>query len=222
MPSITKKIIAFDLETIADPAMMALLPEVKPAKNLKDPVKIEADLHSKKQAQISNMGLSPMLNMICSAGWADSDGKTGTFDLAEATAGAEKNLLIQMWDHFNHYDHFVSFNGRGFDLPCIRLHGIGHGIKPAVNIDSGRYNRTGSNHTDIRLILAGDDKFAPGKLDFFAQKFLKEQKTEGIDGGLVQGYWDMGLIDEISQYCIQDCLLTLRLFEKIEVAGLLE
>ena len=38
------KIIAFDLETIANKSMVPFLPDVKPSRNLKDPKKIEADI----------------------------------------------------------------------------------------------------------------------------------------------------------------------------------
>ena len=68
-----KKIAALDLETIADPNMLELLPEVTAKKNLKDPEKIEADIAEKKVQQIEKMGLDPMLNMICCAGWCDKD-----------------------------------------------------------------------------------------------------------------------------------------------------
>jgi len=222
----SKKVIAIDLETIADPAMFKILPDVKPKGTLKDPVKIAADIAQKKAAQISGMGLSPMTNMICCAGWWDSDGESGAVMLDEATDEAEKNLLIEFWDLLAGYDHFVTFNGRNFDLRCMLLHGVSHGIRPSVNIDHGRYNRAGSNHTDLRPILAGEDKFAPGKLDFFCKKFLgagdEDHKTEGISGGLVQGYWDMGLKGEIGIYCIKDCELSYRLFEMVRTAGLLE
>jgi predicted PolB exonuclease-like 3'-5' exonuclease len=221
-----KKIVAFDLETIADPAMIDILPEVKPAGNLKDPAKIEADIEAKKMKQIADMGLSPAMNMICCAGWAwlDDDGniQTDSLSITEASADQEKNLLLKFWDALGQFDHFVSYNGRHFDLRCMLLHGIGYGIRPSVNIDKGRYNRTGSNHTDLRPILAGEDKFASGKLDFFCRKFLGDQKTDGIDGAQVQSFFDMGLTSDVEEYCKKDCELTLRLFQKVETAGLIE
>lgn len=215
-----QRIIAIDLETIADPAMIAILPDVKPSGTLKDPAKIEADIQAKKKKQIEDMGLSPLYNLICCAGYHDSDGKKGSIILEDETK--EKDLLLDFWDVLSHYDHFVTFNGRGFDLKCMYFHGISYGIMPSVNIDRGRYNRSGSNHTDLRGILAGEDAFATGKLDFFCKKYLGDHKTEGIDGALVQGYWDMGLKEDIATYCEKDCELTMRLFEKVKIAGLLE
>lgn len=218
----TKKIIAIDLETIANPAVLDFLPEVKPSGTLKDPKKIAADIAKKQAKQITDMGMSPLTNIICCTGWWDSDGNSGAIMLDEATDEAEKDLLLESWALFEKYGHFVTFNGRSFDLRCLLLHGVGHGIRPSVNIDKGRYNRVGSNHTDLRGILAGEDKFAPGKLDFFAKKFLGDHKTEGIDGGLVQGYYDLELFDEIKEYCIKDTEITYRLFEMVKIAGLLE
>jgi len=214
-----KKIIAFDLETIADKQMIGLLPEVTAKGNLKDPAKIAADIQEKSDKQIKDMGLSPMMNMICCAGWCDENGP-GDILLADESYAGEKDMLEQFWEVLSKYDHFVTYNGRSFDLPCMYLHGITHGIRPAVSIDRGRYNR--GNHTDLRQILAGEDRFAPGKLDFFAKKFLGAQKTEGIDGAMVQDYWNMGLYEDISKYCRQDCQITYDLFLKCEIAGLIE
>jgi len=214
-----KKIVAFDLETIADKAMLGLLPEVKASGTLKDPAKIAADIQDKKMKQVKEMGLSPMTNMICCAGWCDGE-NAGAVLLREESLAGEKALLEEYWEILSKYDHFVSFNGRSFDLPTMLIHGITHGIRPSVAIDRGRYNK--GNHTDLRQILAGEDKFAPGKLDFFARKFLGEQKTEGIDGAMINDYWDLGLHDDIADYCIQDCVLTHKLFLMCEIAGLTE
>jgi len=52
-----KKPCAFDLETIANKTMVDILPEVKPAGNLKDPEKIKADIEKKKKDQIADLGM---------------------------------------------------------------------------------------------------------------------------------------------------------------------
>ena len=213
------KAIAFDLETIADRTMMGILPEIKPSGRLSDPTKIAADIEEKKKKQIAYMGLDPMMNMICCSGWCSERG-SGYLSIETDTHEAEKKLLIDFWDLLSEYDYFITFNGRSFDLRCMLLHGITHGIRPSVNIDKGRYNK--GNHLDLRLILAGDNQFAKGKLDFFAQKYLGDQKTKGIDGEMVQSYFDMGLHEDIAEYCRKDAELTYQLYQKVEAAGLLE
>jgi predicted PolB exonuclease-like 3'-5' exonuclease len=214
-----KKVLALDLETIANKGMLDRLPEIKAKANLKSPEKIQKDITEKKAKQLREMGMSPMLNMICCAGWCDENGP-GNILLEEESAKAEKDLLMQFWEILSRYDHFVTFNGRPFDLRCILLHGMEYGIRPAVNIDKGRYNK--GNHTDLRQVLAGEDRFAPGKLEFFTQKFLGRKKTDGIDGKMVQDYWDMGLKSHIATYCEEDCDLTFQLYLMAEIAGLLE
>jgi predicted PolB exonuclease-like 3'-5' exonuclease len=214
-----KKIIAFDLETIANPFIMDILPEVTAKGNLKDPEKIAIDIQEKKRKQIADMGLDPMMNMICCAGFYSEDGP-GSISIEDATNEAEKKLLIDFWEVLAGYDVFVGFNSRAFDIRCMLLHGIAHGIRPGIAIDHGKYNR--GNHIDLRPILAGEGMFAKGKLDFFCKLFLGDQKTEGMTGDQVQSYFDLGLHDDISEYCMQDSSLTYRLYKKVEVAGLLE
>jgi predicted PolB exonuclease-like 3'-5' exonuclease len=133
---------------------------------------------------------------------------------------AEKKLLLEFWEVLGDYDHFITFNGRSFDMRCMLLHGMSYGIRPSVNIDKGKYNK--GNHTDLRGILAGEGQFAKGKMELFAQKYLGHGKTEGIDGAQVQSYWDMGLTEDIAKYCEEDCMITLDLYKMAEIAGMLE
>ena len=214
-----KKVIAFDLETIADKTMLTMLPEVKANGRLKDPTKIAADIKEKQEKQKEEMGLSPMLNMICCAGWCDENG-VGSIMLENESPEAEKKLLLKFWEVLGDYDHFITFNGRSFDMRCMLLHGMSYGIRPSVNIDKGKYNK--GNHTDLRGILAGEGQFAKGKMEFFAQKYLGYGKTEDIDGAQVQSYWDMGLTEDIAKYCEEDCMITLDLYKMAEIAGMLE
>ncbi len=211
-----RNVIALDLETIPDKTMIPFLPEVKPNGSLKDEAKIAADIAKKKAKQLEEMGLNPLTNIICCAGWCDEEG-TGHIILKDEQS--EKGLLEEFWEKVSTYDHFVTFNGRNFDMRCILLHCMDHGVRPSTDIDTGRYNR--GNHTDLRLILSGDNQFAAGKLDFYAQKFLKDKKTEGIDGKLVQEYWAIGAKGMIAEYCEQDCKLTYDLYKMAEIAGLI-
>lgn len=212
------KIIAFDLETIPDPSMVHLLPEPEPNKTLKDPEKIAADIASKKTSQLDMMGLEPMMNKICCAGWCDGE-NSGAFMLNDHPS--EKELLEAFWKHIGdgEYTHFDTFNGRAFDMRCLLLHGMKHGVRPSVDIDNGKYNR--GNHTDLRLVLSGESPFAKGKLDLYAKVFLNDHKTEGIDGKMVADYWQMGAYDMIKKYCVQDCRITYALGEKARAYGLI-
>jgi len=182
--------------------------------------KISLDLAEKTIKQVAEMGLDPAMNMICSAAWSDATGKNGCILLKEESGEAEKSLLIDLWAILDEYNHFVTYNGRGFDIPCLLLHGMEYGVRPSVNIDKGRYNK--GNHTDLRGILAGEGAFAKGKLDFFAKKYLGRGKADGMSGDQVQTYWDLELYEDIMEYNIEDAVLTMDLYKMADIAGLLE
>lgn len=217
-----KRFLAFDFETIADRTMLSCLPEVKANGNLKDQAKIDADIAAKKQKQILDMGLDPMLNLICAAGWKSKGGSGCLFIDSDGTPEgdkfAEKKLISDFWELLKDYDHFITFNGRSFDMRCLLLHGMQYGVQPSIDIDMYRYNR--GNHIDMRLVLAGNEQFAKGKLDFFGKKYLGRGKKEGIDGALVQSYYDMGLFDDIKEYVEDDADLVYELCMMAIKAGL--
>lgn len=256
-----KKVMAFDLETIANRKIVDILPDIKPDKKLKSEdqyqeemtklieekgkfirngrsVKaietkifkctinfesaqslIDADIREKKLIQVKKMGLDPMMNMICCAGYY-SDDEQGTIDIEDETEEAEADLINKFWSIASRYTHFVTFNGRKFDMKCILLHGSKQKIFPSVNIDSGRYNK--GNHTDLRQIFFGSDTFQKGKLDFVSRYYLGHGKTEGMTGDQVQDYFDIGLTEDISEYCLEDCRITHELYWVAESGGMLE
>lgn len=213
------KIIAFDLETIANKKIIPILPEPKPNKRLKDPAKIKADIEEKKKKQIEEMGMNPMHNMICCAGWGNANG-TNHIMLEEETEESEAELLREFWDVLSNYDHFITFNGRSFDLRSMHLHGMRYGIRPGIAINKSKYNK--GNHTDLRFVLNGNEPMGKGNLNYFSKILIGEQKVEGMTGEQVQEYWDTGRQEEIGIYCEQDCLLTWDLYQRAEKAGFLE
>lgn len=209
-------IIAFDIETLPDMQYVGILPEVKASGNLKDKAKIEADIKEKKEKQISEMAMNPHTNIVCCFSWYDSKDTSGYVLLEDS----EADLLNKVWSVLASYDHYVTFNGRSFDLPTLLIHSMDFGVEPIKKINKSRYNQ--GNHTDIRLVLTNDDKYASGKLDFFAKRFLKESKIEGIDGQLVSKFWNEGRKDEIAKYCMKDAELTYKLFDKAYKYGLID
>ena len=217
------KIAAIDLETLPDMDMVHQLPDPEPNKTLKDTVKIEDDIRKKREKQIDDMGMNPLMNIVCCAGIHFVDTEKGTTSstgimLENESRLARINLLEDFWASVHDVEHFVTFNGRAFDTRVLYVQNMRLGVRPSVQISTGKYNK--GNHTDIRLVLNGDDPFAKGNLDFFANIFLDDHKTEGIDGKLVNDYWQIGAYDKIREYCLKDCELTYRLFDMALNAGL--
>ena len=181
--------------------------------NLTDTVKIK-----KKQAEFKNkLGADPLTAMACCGGWYASDDDCGYIMLKEhrtETHSSEEIFLHNYLTKLSEYDVLVGFNCFSFDSKILMIRSAVHGIKIPFRFDRKRYSSAG-NHIDIRMVLQDWNTFEAGKLSFFLDMFGLESKTEGIDGSMVQDYWNEGLHEDIGEYCLQDCKQTMALFEKI-------
>jgi len=203
------KVVAFDIETIADKSVLPLLPSPEPDSRLKDPVKIQASLEKKREEQISKLGLNPISATVCCFGWANEE-YSGHILLNES--GTEKQMLVSIWEVLSGFDHLTSFNGINFDIPVLLMRSAIHRVKPSINISTKKYYI--DNHTDCRMVLGQWDKYAVGTLDFYSRLFLDEPISE-IDGSMVQSMWDEGRYNEVAEYCKTDCVKTFKIYEII-------
>lgn len=199
--------VCFDIETIADPEAIPLLPPVEPDSRLKDPAKIAEDIARKEAEQLSRLGLSPWTSYICAFGWK-ANGNEGGLMLERATPDAEEELLDMIFQHLSHYKSFITFNGAAFDIPFIYAHALIRGVKTGVYIDTAKY-RIG-NHLDVRAVLTNWEGYAKGtSLNFFSKRILgRSPKDSGVDGSQVQSLWDQGEHETIRAYCLDDVRAT--------------
>ena len=206
-----KKVAAYDLETIARPLPDEIINELCKTGNLKDEKKIAA-----KRAEFrSMMGANPLTAQPCCGAWFSSDNDCGFIMLEKQTAVAEEKFLREYWERLAMYDMLIGFNSFSFDSKILLLRSAVYGVEIPFKFDRKRYSTTG-NHIDIRMVIQDWNAFEHGKLDFFLNMFGLEGKTEGMDGSMVQDYWNEGLHDEIGKYCLQDCKATFQLFQKIK------
>ena len=203
-----KKIATYDIETIARPLSNVVINELCKTGNLKDPAKIAA-----KQAEFrGKLGADPLTAMPCCGGWYASDDDCGYISMRDTSTEAEflRNYLNKLAE----YDILVGFNCFSFDSKILTLRSAVHKIEIPFKFDRKKYSTSG-NHIDIRMVLQDWNTFESGKFGFFLDMFGLESKTEGIDGSMIQDYWNEGLHDNIGKYCLQDCKQTFQLFEKI-------
>lgn len=206
------KIITWDLETIADKSVIPLLPPVEPDTRLKDPIKIKANIEKKEADRIAKLGLDPVTARIACFGWFDGEqGKSYHYILEAETAEAEKALLQKAWDILALAQHFVTFNGNGFDVPMLLMRSLVNRVRPSVQISTKKY--TIQNHTDVRAILGNWDNYAKGTLDFYSRLLLGKSSKDEFDGSQVQDLWDMELFDDIGKYAEGDCEATFQIYE---------
>ena len=217
-----KKICAYDIETISRPLPDEVVNEFCKVGNLKDPAKIAA----KQTEARSKLGMNPLTAMACCGGWYASDEDCGYIMMQDAgnvnsqdhkyfKAVAEIKFLRDYWNRLAEYDILIGFNCFSFDSRILLLRSAVYNIEIPFRFDRKKYSSSG-NHIDLRGVLTDWGTFEAGKLDFFLNMFGLGGKTEGMDGSMVQDYWNEGLHDEIGKYCLQDCKATFQLFQKIK------
>ena len=209
-----------DIETIPNMDVVDLIPEPKAHGAIKDSVKIAADIEKKKAEAVGKMGLDPNFGRICVIGYAERvDGEISTSDhhLWEATDKAERELLAAFWEKAKMHARIGTFNGAGFDIPFIMRRSWLLGVKPTRTFETVAWKcATGeANHVDIRLVLSGGDAKAKGTMDLYGKLKLGHGKTNGMDGSQVWEYWQAERMDEIRDYCKDDCATTLELLESL-------
>ncbi|MDX9789042.1 MAG: ribonuclease H-like domain-containing protein [Desulfobacterales bacterium] len=208
------KYVCFDLETIADRSILHHLPAVQPKGNLKDPAKIKEDIAEKEKDRLAKLGLDPLTCMIAAFGWADFNGNSGHFLLKDETHEAELELVENAWELLSKYSRFVTFNGINFDVPVLMMRSMRRHVRPAVKIDTKRYYI--GNHVDLRMVLNNWNNMGAGTFDTYSKILLGKGKQEGIDGSMVQDFWDVGMRDEIGQYGERDAVDTMQLYELVK------
>ena len=207
--------VIFDLETIANPAVIPLLPDVEPARNLKDPVKIAADIEKKKAAQVDKMGLEPTQALICCASFLDLEADEMRSIMLTPELD-EKLLLTEIWQELHPFERFVTFNGISFDVEMLKFRSLINKVYPSAIISQRRYKI--ENHIDVRMILGNWDNNARGSLDYYSKIILGPGaggKTEGVDGSMVQGMWDDGKYDAIQKYCERDVRILAEVYKRL-------
>lgn len=121
----------------------------------------------------------------------------------------------------NLYDHasYVTFNGRGFDIPLLELMAYRYGISAKRHFKdkfAGRF-RFGTKHIDLQDVLSNYGAIhMAGGLNLLAKVLGKPGKM-GTKGSDVPDMFRDGRLQEISDYCIHDVLDTYFVFLRTKV-----
>lgn len=130
----------------------------------------------------------------------------------------EAALLSQFWKVAQHYDHIVTFNGRGFDIPFIYLRSAILDV-PISRKDWLGYRYQTEPHCDLAEQLtfygvSGRDGAARRfNLDFYCKSFgIASPKAQGVTGNDVTRLLQEGRCRDIADYCLRDVQATLELY----------
>ena len=133
--------------------------------------------------------------------------------------GTEKEILEKFWETVKSHNYFISFNGRGFDVPFLMIRSAILGVKPSKNLLSNRYlnsQKWDSVHVDLADQFTFYSAFRQrSNLHMFAKAFgVKSPKEQGIDGYEVGNLYKEGKLLEIAKYNLGDLRATKELYEK--------
>lgn len=156
---------------------------------------------------------------------------SSTFELTDLTVldaphFRPDQIVRRFWQGWEHYNRptFVTFNGRGYDMPVLELGAFRLGIPlPAwFNVQSrsfeqsrNRYNT--DRHLDLQDLFSNFSAVrVNGGLNLMANLIYKPGKS-GIDGSQVQDLYFDGQADRINDYCRCDVLDTYFVFLRSRV-----
>lgn len=132
----------------------------------------------------------------------------------------EKEMLIKFWEVAEKYDTFVTFNGRGFDVPFLMVRSMIHGIRPSKNLLANRYLSSQpyhSKHVDLldQLSFYGAVWKNKGSLHMWCQALgITSPKAQGVDGNDVKKLFETGRSKDIALYNGRDLSATAALYKK--------
>jgi len=144
-------------------------------------------------------------------------------DDPEFRPAAITKLFWQGWRHYQRPT-FVTFNGRGYDLPLMELSAYRYGLSipdwfqtTARSFEQPRNRYNTGSHLDLMDLLSNFGACRmQGGLNVLANIIGKPGKS-GIDGSQVQDLYDAGGVREINDYCIGDVLDTYFVFLRTRV-----
>jgi len=140
----------------------------------------------------------------------------------------EATLLSSFWDVARHYEHVVTFNGRGFDVPFLYLRSAVRGVA-ITRKDWIGYRYSTEPHCDLADQLtfynvSGREGAARKfNLDFYCKVFgIDSPKSHGVTGRDVNQLMAEGRYIEVAEYCLRDVRATVALYKiwKERLAGI--
>ena len=178
------------------------------------------------------LGFSPLTGSIVAIGLYDLEQGKGVVyyqrmdgkeeDLSEGTTvlkvRSEKQMLEDFWTGAKAYGTFVTFNGRGFDVPFLLLRSAILGVKPTRDLMDGRYlyQQKGAKHIDLadQLSFYGA-VFRKASLHLYCRAFgIESPKAAGVTGDDVSALFREGKYEEIARYNVRDIIATAELYKK--------
>ncbi|MGC9610931.1 MAG: ribonuclease H-like domain-containing protein [Minisyncoccia bacterium] len=181
----------------------------------------------------NGLGFSPLTGRIVAIGVLDYEKNKGAVyfdapgsDEKEFSEGnftfkpmGEKEMLENFWHGAENYQEFITFNGRGFDVPFMMVRSAILGVQPTKDLLSNRYlnlQKFDAKHVDLQDQLTFYGAFQKkGSLHMWSRAFgIKSPKAEGVTGDDVKRLFEEKKFKEIAKYNSGDVIATRDLYTK--------
>lgn len=180
----------------------------------------------------NGLGFSPLTGEVVAIGMLDYEkGKSAVYFQApgESFGNFEENgvtykqmteqeMLAAFWKVAERYDRFVTFNGRGFDVPFLTIRSAIHQIRPSKDLLSNRYvgsQKFDAKHFDLQDLFTfyGATQRRPS-LHLACRAFgIASPKEDGVDGDDVTRLFREKRFLDIARYNVRDIIATKELYQ---------
>ena len=214
--------LVFDVEAVADGDLVSKLRYPKDSLSAADAIaRYRAELVAERGDGKDFIPYTFMLPISVAIGKVDAQYRLLDVAVLDAPAFRPHVITKRFWQGWSHYDRptFVTFNGRGYDLPVLELAAFryGYSIPYWFNVDDRSFEQARNRfnfeaHIDLMDLFTnfGASRMVGG-LNLLANLIGKPGKT-GIDGSQIQDMYNAGRLDEINDYCRCDVLDTYFVF----------
>jgi DNA polymerase elongation subunit (family B) len=195
---------------------------------------VEEAAANRKERALEPLGLSPFTGKIIAIGCLEVESNRGAVYFESPAlsvdhqdkAGfkyqsmSEEEILRKFWDLALRCEEFVTYNGRGFDVPFIMLRSAVYGIRPPKNLGKARFlyqMDRDAIHIDLYDQLTYYRAFHGGNMSLHmaCQAFgICSPKQGGMDGSKVGEAFKEGRFQEIAEYCLADVIATADLYRR--------
>jgi len=179
----------------------------------------------------NGLGFSPFTGRVVAIGVYDIERTQGTVyytgngnEKNELVDGytikqrSEVDMLADFWEGAKNYNTFVTFNGRGFDVPFLMHRSAILGIRPTMNMLEGRYpyQQKSCRHVDLQdeMTFFGAMYRKPS-LHLCCRAYgIESPKVAGICGDDVTELFSQKKFRDIALYNTRDVTATTELYKK--------
>lgn len=190
----------------------------------------DAEHESELKDLKEGLGFSPLTGYIVAIGLYDLERQQGAVyyttenETKDEVIGdyvlkprSEKEMLEDFWEGAKNYDTFVTYNGRGFDVPFMFHRSVAHELQPLVEMMEGRYlyqQKSVRNIDLLEQLTFYGAMYRRPSLHLFCRAFGIDSPKEEVGGDDVAELFREKKFRDIALYNRKDVIATTELYKK--------